>query len=76
MLGFTMLLLFFGNFVYVFGSSFQHSSRYHVYRIAALNYNVDGEIWKVITDAYTTLNLDQFPSFIFEELSAYPNSNI
>jgi hypothetical protein len=72
MLGLLILLLFFGNFVYVFGSTFQQSSRNHAYRIAALNYDVDGPIWKAITNAYSSLKSDQFPSLIFEESSNFP----
>ncbi|KAB5545712.1 hypothetical protein GE09DRAFT_1132129 [Coniochaeta sp. 2T2.1] len=72
--GLAVLVVFLANMVYLFGSSFGQPHRNHVFKIAAVNYDVDDSlVWSALTQAYVVLHSDSFASFVFLPRSDYPD---
>ncbi|KAB5547341.1 hypothetical protein GE09DRAFT_1130940 [Coniochaeta sp. 2T2.1] len=72
--GLSVLVVFLANMVYLFGSSFGQPHRNHVFKIAAVNYDVDDSlVWNAVTQAYGVLHSDSFASFVFLPKSDYPD---
>ncbi|KAL2127182.1 hypothetical protein VTI74DRAFT_11197 [Chaetomium olivicolor] len=69
-----VLIVFVGNMVYLFGSTFQQSQRNHRFTIAAVNYDSsDSIVWNSFFRADDLLCADSFASVVFLDTSTYPD---
>lgn len=68
----TLQILFLANLAYLFGSTYQHSSRVHNLKVLFVNYDND-VVGQAVTAAYQRLKGDSFPSIQMSSASEFPD---